>query len=264
MDMPKRAQSQIKSTAIEDIIIDRQLYGPLPKLKSEKPLKSRHSTYNSPKLLGSLSSVPSPIFTPTFSQQNSLHLFHDQKQATETKKEKLLPHNEKLSDLKEENQNTTKLYQNQNQFNFNIEEDEEEDITFPHILLAQQTMGKSIIATRENYEHLNDLLHRLTAASKSDVTLSKKERLEKQKEAYDTVFSEVVRQAFFECGAKGEILQNVRDYMLDSASQIPILSDRLEKQKDSLKRALEDLVIQKKEFTTKIEVLEADKEKLVQ
>ena len=57
---------------------------------------------------------------------------------------------------------------------------EEEPITFPAVMNAKELIGKSIVATRENYEDLINLLHQLTVSANTDISLSRKEKIEKQ------------------------------------------------------------------------------------
>lgn len=104
-----------------------------------------------------------------------------------------------------------------------------EKITFPRTVLAVQTIGKPQLASRANYEQLNNLLHQLTAEVESDLNLTVAEKIVAAKDSYDTVMTELVRQAYMECGSKGEILQSVREFMNQASDQIPVLNGKLSK-----------------------------------
>ncbi|EAY00850.1 hypothetical protein TVAG_207530 [Trichomonas vaginalis G3] len=205
-DFKPRSNSQLKS--IEDIIIERQLNGPLPKLKSESAYlrQSKNQPFN----------------------------------VYPAQQEPVIPTNQEIEQLFHEDQ----------------------PITFPQTLMAEQAIGKASVGSRENYEQLNNLLHSLTAQISTDVSLSKAERLEKQREAYDTIMSEIVRQGFIECGTKGEILQSIRNYMLDAAEQIPAFQERIDKEKMNAQQALEELSKARIEFKEKMLEAEANVERL--
>lgn len=108
----------------------------------------------------------------------------------------------------------------------------EEPITFPQVVLSAQTIGKPQLASRANYEQLSNLLHSLTADISSNVDLPRDERIRQEKDAYDTVMAELVRQAYFECSAKGGLLQEMRMFMMDAADEIPLLQKKMQKQKE--------------------------------
>ena len=209
IDLQMKPKSQIRTPTIEEVILDRQINGPLPKLKSESSiLRSKSSQQQHFK------SEPFNIYpTPPEPQQ-----------PTKEQVSQLLP--------------------------------ADEPVTFPAVYFAEKAIGKAGIASRENYDQMNNMLHSLTAEASTDVNLTKDEKLQKQKDAYDTVLSELVRQSFFECGAKGEILQNVRDFMVDSVEQIPVLRNKIDKQKEIIKKNIEDMQKQKKEHEKEVDDLE--------
>lgn len=205
-DFKPRSTSQLKS--IEDIIIERQINGPLPKLKSE-------SEY-----LRQSNKQPFNVYPPT--------------------RDPIIPTNQEIEQLFHEDQ----------------------PITFPQTLMAEQAIGKASVASRENYEALNNLLHSMTAQISTDISLSKAQKLEKQRDAYDTIMSEIVRQGFIECGTKGEILQSIRNYMLDAADQIPSYQERIDKEKQSALKAMDELSKARIEFKEKMLEAEANMERL--
>ena len=108
----------------------------------------------------------------------------------------------------------------------------EEPITFPQVVIGAQTIGKPQLASRANYEQLSNLLHSLTADINSNLELPKDERIRQEKDAYDTVMAELVRQAYFECTPKGALLQEMRMFMMDAADEIPLLQKKMQKQKE--------------------------------
>jgi hypothetical protein len=124
----------------------------------------------------------------------------------------------------------------------------DEPITFPRVIFGAQTIGKSQLASRANYAQLSNLLHTMTAEVESDLELSRDDRIAAQKEAFDTVMSEVVRQGYFECSEKGELFQAVRSFMVDAVNQIPVLQKRAKRQSELAEQRISALVSESKDL----------------
>ncbi|OHT05772.1 hypothetical protein TRFO_26458 [Tritrichomonas foetus] len=116
-----------------------------------------------------------------------------------------------------------------------------EEITFPKTILACQTLGKPMIASRANYDNLNNLLKEMTEPINQDHEMTKVEKIIHQKEAYDTVLSEIVRQGYFECSQKGDLFQNVRTFVSDVSEQLPDLMIELDKTKKHSEKMINNL-----------------------
>ncbi|OHT01756.1 hypothetical protein TRFO_31320 [Tritrichomonas foetus] len=137
-----------------------------------------------------------------------------------------------------------------------------EPITFPRTVFAAQTIGKPQIASRATYENLNTLLRTLTADIDLDPKASEIDRIIGQRDAFDTVMSEIVRQGFFECSAKGDLFNNVRMYMTQAADQVPVLVNRLQKTKEHAQKKISALVSENDELNKKNESILENNKKL--
>ena len=138
----------------------------------------------------------------------------------------------------------------------------DDEVTFPRTLFAVQSLGKPQLASRQNYQNLNTLLNTLRAQSDVDENASDAEKIISQRDAYDTVMSEVVKQGFYECNEKGDILNSVRNYMTSAADQIPILCDQLNKQKEQAEKQISDLRTENESMNKKNDQLSDQKVEL--
>ena len=102
-------------------------------------------------------------------------------------------------------------------------------------------IGKNQIASPAQYENMLNSLHQVTAKIESDVNLKKADKIAMQTDTYNTVLSEIVRQCAYECGAKGELLNQARDFMVAAAEQVPILTNKIKVQKETMQAVIETL-----------------------
>ena len=202
VDNQIRSISQLKPSNLEEIVLDRQLNAPLPKLRQEPPISKMKPTINDinsysidgPNLTDS---IFSSYFTPEIINPSNLQI---------------------LENL-----------------------DNDKPITFPQTAFAIQNLSKNQIATRANYEGLLNLLHQLTVQFDSDFSLPKSIRLFSQKDSYDTIMSEIVKQGFIECSTKGELLQTIRNYLNEVTNQIIVQHDKIQKQQENFQTSINEL-----------------------
>jgi len=223
VDTGTRASSQIKPSNIEDIIVDRQVTVPLPKLRQEPPISKIRPSIMDPQ---SYSVDGPPVVDGGFN-------FYPQYEAPSLT----------ASQISEILGNDT-------------------SISFPQTIFAAQALSKNQIANRSNYEALLNLLHQQTAEVESDISIPKPIRISSQKESYDMIMAEIVRQGFIECTAKGELLQNVRGYMNDSVSLVDKLHERMGIQKEAAQKAINDLVSRNENIQKDISRLISDNNSL--
>jgi hypothetical protein len=199
--------------SVEEVILDRMTTTPLPRLLPERPHPPESPA-------GSLASGASP------SSVSDISFLYSQPR----KEPKELSNEEILASLHKD-----------------------EPITFPRIVFGAQTIGKPQIASRANYEQLANLLHTLTAPVETNLDATAEERLTRQRDAYDTILSEIVRQGYFECSAKGELFQAVRTYVTDAVDQIPVLQKKLKWQGDVAEKQISELIAQTEELSAQNE-----------
>lgn len=144
-----------------------------------------------------------------------------------------------------------------------------EPITFPRTMLVASTIGKPQIASRANYENLNSLLQHLVSQIELDPNSTDEEKIVAQRDAFNTVMSEIVRQGFYECSEKGDLFNNMRTYMNQTADQIPVLTNKLQKVREAaqnqiaaLKSENEDLEKKNETLFAKYNSLEKDQNRL--
>lgn len=217
----QRNPTQIKLSPIENIYVDRQANGSLPKLKLKPEGPSIRSD----------------------APGSDLSFLHDRPQKKDSNE---LTNEEILRSIPSN-----------------------EPITFPRTMLLSTTLGKPQIASRANYENLNGLLQHLVSQIELNPDSSEEEKIVAQRDAFNTVMSEIVRQGFYECSEKGDLFNNMRTYMNQTADQIPVLTNKLQKVREAaqnqiaaLKSENDDLEKKNEALSAKYNILEKDQNRL--
>lgn len=217
----QRNPTSIKLAPIENIYVDRQANGPLPKLKLKPEGPSIRSD----------------------APNSDLSFLHDKPQKKDSNE---LTNEEILRSFPSN-----------------------EPITFPRTMLLSTTLGKPQIASRANYENLNGLLQHLVSQIELDPNSTDEEKIVAQRDAFNTVMSEIVRQGFYECSEKGDLFNNMRTYMNQTADQIPVLTNKLQKVREAaqnqiaaLKSENDDLEKKNEALFAKYSILEKDQNRL--
>ena len=121
----------------------------------------------------------------------------------------------------------------------------------------QANIGKNQLASGAAYEQLLNSLHCLTANIENDVSLKHTDKIALQTDAFNTILTEVVRQCSFESNAKGEIINQARNFMLDSANTCSGLVKKMKVQRESMQSVIDSLSAENETIKDNLNLMES-------